>query len=410
MKRLLAITLLMITAGVTDITVACTTFIISGKNTADGKPILYKNRDTGTLDNAIVFFSDGKYQYIGMVDAKESWKKEVWGGFNSAGFAIMNSMAYNNNIENTTISEDQEGLVMKLALQSCVTLADFEKLLTDLPKPLGVNSNFGVIDASGGAAYYETGHYGFKKIDANDPALAPYGYLIRTNHSFTGTVDVGGGYIRFAAASEALNMAAAQKKLEPQYLLNNISRNLNHSLTKVNLRADLTRDNKSAEFRNFEDFIPRFSTASVIMVVGAAKGEDPSAAMAWMVTGFPLTAVAVPVWVSAGKSLPWVVSMKKDLHAPLCDAAMTLKGQLFPISRGNGNKYINVAALINADNTGILQRLEPVENEIFKKTTEMVASMPDRGRLQKEKITEHYKWIDSYIIQSYKEIFDIEVK
>ena len=409
MKRLFLLLLLLAGAGMTGDIWSCTTFIISGKNTPDGKPILYKNRDTGTLDNAIVFFSDGKYQYIGIVDSRVSWKKEVWGGYNSAGFAIMNSMAYNNNIGDTTKFEDQEGVVMKLALASCATLADFEKLLTDLPKPLGVNSNFGVIDAYGGAAYYETGNYGFKKIDANDPALAPDGYLIRTNHSFTGAVDQGMGYIRYAAASEALNMAAAQKKIEPQYLLNNISRNLNHSLTRVNLREDLARDNKSAEFRNFEDFIPRFSTASVIMVVGAAKGEDPSEAMAWMVAGSPLTAVAVPVWVSAGKHLPWVVSMKDDMHAPLCDAAMQLKGQLFPITRGNGNKYINAAALINADNTGILQRLEPIENEIFKKTAELTASLP-AGKARTEKIRAHYDWLDGYIRQAYKEIFDIEIK
>ncbi|MCK7536585.1 MAG: hypothetical protein MZV63_39185 [Marinilabiliales bacterium] len=199
---------------------SCTTFLMSGKYTPDGRPILYKHRDTGTLDNALVFFTDGKYQYIGMVDSKDSWKQEVWGGFNSAGFAIMNSAAYNNNYGDTTKFSDQEGVVMKLALMSCATLADFEKMLTDMPKPLGVDANFGVIDAQGGAAYYETGNFSFKKIDANDPALAPYGLLIRTNHSFTGTTDVGGGYIRFAAASEALNLALAQKKLDPQYLLN----------------------------------------------------------------------------------------------------------------------------------------------------------------------------------------------
>ena len=298
---------------------------------------------------------------------------------------------------------------MKLALQNCATLADFEKMLSDLPKPLGVDANFGVIDASGGAAYYETGNYGFKKIDVNDPALAPNGYLIRTNFSFTGTVNAGGGYIRFATASEALNMATAQNKLEPQYLLNNISRNLNHSLTKVNLRANLPADNKSTDFRSFEDFIPRFSTASVIMVVGAAKGDDPSATMAWVVSGFPLTAVAVPVWISAGKDLPRVVSMKEDMHSPLCDAAMTLKGRLFPITRGSGSKYINLAALINSEKSGIMQELEPVENEIFRKTAELMNSMPD-GKIQNDRIREHYKWIDSYITKAYREIFGIDMK
>ena len=409
MRRLFAIVLLLAVAGVTGDIWACTTFIISGKYTPDGKPILYKHRDTDTLDNALVLFTDGKYDYIGLVNSEESWKKEVWGGYNSAGFAIMNTAAYNNNTGDTTKFTDQEGVVMKLALQSCATLADFEKMLSDMPKPLGVDANFGVIDAYGGAAYYETGNYGFKKIDANDPALAPNGYLIRTNYSFTGTVDGGGGYIRYAAASEALNMAAAQKKIEPQYLLNCISRNLNHSLTKVNLGTNLAPDNNSAEFRSFEDFIPRYSSASVIMVVGTAKGDDPSATMAWVVAGFPLTAVAVPVWISAGKNMPWVVSMKDNMHSPLCDAAMMLKGQLFPITRGSGYKYINVAALINADKTGILQKLEPVEDEIFRKTAELMHSMPE-GKIQNEKIREHYKWIDSYIIQSYREIFGIEMK
>jgi len=410
MKKLMLILLLFAAAGITGELWSCTTFLMSGKYTPDGRPILYKHRDTGTLDNALVFYTDGKYQYIGLVDSKDSWKQEVWGGFNSAGFAIMNSAAYNNNSGDTTKFADQEGVVMKLALMSCATLADFEKMLTDMPKPLGVDANFGVIDAQGGAAYYETGNSGFIKIDANDPALAPYGLLIRTNHSFTGTVDVGGGYIRFAAASEALNMALAQKKLDPQFLLNSISRNLKHSLTGVNLRADLPADAATTTFRNFEDFIPRTSSASVMMVVGAAQGEDPDNAMMWTLTGFPLTTVAVPVWVSAGKSLPWVVSMKDNMHAPLCDAGMTLKRQLFPITRGSGGKYMNVALLLNGENTGIMQKLEPVEDDIFRKTGELMASMPATGKPQKETILEHYKWLDAYIIRSYKELFGIEIK
>jgi hypothetical protein len=293
---------------------------------------------------------------------------------------------------------------------SCATLADFEKMLTDMPKPLGVDANFGVIDAQGGAAYYETGNFGFKKIDANDPALAPYGLLIRTNHSFTGTADEGSGYIRFAAASEALNMALAQKKLDPQYLMKSISRNLKHSLTGVNLRADLPADAATTTFRNFEDFIPRTLSAAVIMVVGAAGGEDPGNAMMWTLTGFPLTAMAVPVWVSAGKNLPLVVSMKDNLHAPLCDAAMTLKRQLFPITRGSGGKYMNVALLLNGEKTGFLQKIEQAEDVIFQKTGELMASMPAGGKPAKEKLIEHYKWLDSYIIKSYKDLFGVEIK
>ena len=322
----------------------------------------------------------------------------------------MNSAAYNNNSGDTTKLADREGEVMKMALASCATLADFEKMLSEMPKPIGVDANFGVIDAQGGAAYYETGNFSWKKIDANDPAIAPYGLIIRTNHSFTGTPDIGFGYIRYEAASLALNMALAQKKLDPQNLLNSISRNLSHALTKENLRDNLPASPADARFRYFEDFIPRPSTASVMMVVGAAPGEDPAGAMMWTLAGFPLTTVAVPVWVSAGKNLPAVVSMKENMHAPLCDAAMTLKNQLFPIKRGSGPKYINVAILLNQEKTGILQKLGPVETEIFMKTAGLVEALPAKGKQQKEAILEHYKWLDGYIIQSYKELFGIEVK
>jgi len=409
MKKILFLIMVSSLYAMVNEATACTTFIISGKHTADGRPILYKHRDTGTPDNALVYFTDGKYPYIGLVDATSTGMSMVWGGYNSAGFAIMNSAAYNNNIGDTAKLIDREGIVMKLALQQCATLADFEKMLTELPKPLGVDANFGVIDASGGAAYYETGQQGFKKIDANDPAVAPFGYLIRTNHSFTGVIDKGSGYIRYATAANAMNIAAAVNRLDPQYLLNSISRNLTHSLTKVNLREAIPADDSQPDFRSFDDFIPRYSTASVIMVVGAKNGEEPSNTMMWTVLGFPLVTVAVPVWLSAGKELPRLLSMKDDFHAPLCDAAMKLKSQCFPIVRGSGYKYINLAAVINAENTGIMQQIEPVENEIFTRTRELMSRLPE-GKNRSALIQEHYKWLDSYISESYKTLFGITVQ
>ncbi len=410
MKRLTSFLLMLLLAGAGGEAWSCTTFLISGKHTPDGRPLLYKNRDTGTLDNALVYFTDGKYPYIGLVDSKESWKREVWGGFNSAGFAIMNSAAYNNNVGDTTKLIDREGEVMKMALATCATLADFEKMLNEMPKPLGVDANFGVIDAFGGAAFYETGNYSYIKIDANDPAVAPQGLLIRTNHSFTGDPGVGMGYIRYTAASEALNMAVAQKRFDPQYLVNIISRNLTHGLTGVNLRADLPSAAAGDSFINFDDFIPRTSTASAILIVGVAGGGNPAHTMMWTLAGFPLTTVAVPVWVSAGNILPKVVSMKEDMHAPLWDAAMALKRQLFPITRGAGGKYMNRALLLNREESGIMQRLAPVESEIFRMTGKVMASLPQKDKALREAITEHYRWLDAYIAESYRVLFGIDVR
>ena len=164
----------------------CTTAVVSGKATDDGRPLLLKNRDADVLQNRLVYFFDGRFKFIGLVNSTDKQNSEVWCGFNEAGFGIMNSASYNLKINDTTKLSDLEGRIMKLALETCATLEDFEKLLNDLPKPLGVEANFGVIDANGGAAYYETDNFKFIKYDVNDPAVAPNGYLIRTNFSVAG--------------------------------------------------------------------------------------------------------------------------------------------------------------------------------------------------------------------------------
>ena len=67
----------------------CTVAVVSGKATIDGRPLLWKNRDTSNLDNEVAYFDDGKYPYIGVINAGD--RTQVWMGVNSAGFCIMNS-------------------------------------------------------------------------------------------------------------------------------------------------------------------------------------------------------------------------------------------------------------------------------------------------------------------------------
>jgi len=73
---------------------ACTTAVISGKATKDGRPMLWKNRDTYSVNNKIMIFHDGKYTYVGLVNSKDKTGKSIWIGYNSAGFAIMNAASY----------------------------------------------------------------------------------------------------------------------------------------------------------------------------------------------------------------------------------------------------------------------------------------------------------------------------
>lgn len=406
MQKLLFILVLVLQFSFVFNSEACTTFLVSGKYTPDGRPLLYKHRDTGEPNNAVVKFSDGKYKYVGMVNATDSWNKEVWGGYNETGFGIINSAAYNNNIGDNTKFMDQEGVIMKKALQYCATLNDFENLIDSLPKPLGVDANFGVVDALGGAAYYETGNFKYVKADANDPLQAPSGFLVRTNHSFSGGTDEGFGYIRYETAYKVLSEAAASNKMEPQYLLNHISRNLTHSLTNENLDAKLVDSAETNDFRFFIDYIPRNSSASTVLIVGAKKPEEAANTMMWTITGFQLATLAVPVWLDENTELPRVVTLNKNGHAPICDAALQLKAKCFPIERGSGDKYINFSVVMNKKGNGFLQLIKPAEDIIFKKK-----SVPELSgeKLSRKNIQLFYNWIDGYVDTFYSENFGIQV-
>jgi len=91
----------------------CTTAVISGKYTKDGKPMLWKLRDTESFDNHVQFFVGSKYKYMALVNTDASRDSQVWGGYNSSGFAIMNSASFNTNSGDTCSFTDQEGVIMK---------------------------------------------------------------------------------------------------------------------------------------------------------------------------------------------------------------------------------------------------------------------------------------------------------
>lgn len=383
---------------------ACTTFLISGKYTDDGKPLMFKNRDTDEMQNSLAWFTDGKFKYIGLVDGKKDWEKAVWGGYNETGFAIINTAAYNNNLGDTTKFKDQEGVVMKRALQTCRNLADFEKLLESWPKPIGVDANFGVIDAFGGAAYYETGNRDFKKYDANDPKIAPNGLLIRTNHSMRADLTKGFGFCRFQTAESALNKAVAEKQLNPQFIFNHLSRNLTHSLTKTDLWSEIPAKRDVPEFKFFIDYIPRVLTSAAILIVGAKDPKQTDQAMMWTILGFPLTSVAIPVWIAGGESLPKAITMNNELQSPICKVALKLKADCFPMTYDRGSNYINLSAVINREKTGYLQVLQPIETGIFEKVNQM-----KNGPQTPQEIQTFYNWVDQYLEKSYKTQFGLEL-
>ena len=405
MKNILAILVLLMV--ISDLHVhACTSIIISGKYTPDGRPIMWKNRDTDTYQNAIKYFNDGKYASMGLIDSDDPTGKAVWIGYNSAGFAIMNTASYNLIMKDTVKTKDREGILMREALMKCADVAEFELFLNNHAKPLGVEANFGVIDANGSAAYFEVSNFSYKKLDVNDPAIAPMGYMIHTNFSFTGDPNSGSGQIRYKTAEDLFYQAAQQNNLTIRFILQDVSRSLWHSLTKTDLKKSFSENTAEQKFVNFTDFIPRYFSSSAVAIQGVKPSENADFTTMWTVLGFPLASVVTPLWLCMGNDQPSMVMMDKNGVAPLCDKAIKLKRQLFPITKSYGENYIDVNALYNGAGTGIMQKLKPVDDMIFDEAFKRLDTW--RGNKNfKQEIPEFYRFLDQFISAKYLSLFGI---
>ncbi len=389
---------------------ACTIAVITGKATKNGRPLLWKNRDTHAVNNKIMIFHDGKYPYVGLVNSGDKTGKSIWIGYNSKGFAIMNSVSYNLNGDSIK-NGGGEGRLMKKALQTCATVDDFEKLLRSLPQPTHMESNFGVIDAKGGAAIFEVGNFVINKLDANDPKIAPKGYIIHANYSFTGRYGEGAGFIRYLNTQPVFEQAVRNGGLTPKIVLQGAARNLKHSLTGVNLWDDANLPANHPKMVWFKDFVPRITSASSCVVEGVKPGADPAFTTMWTVLGWPLASVAVPVFLTKKALLPQILQYDKKLNdAPLCHLALTLKKRCFTYHWGHSAPYyMNVNALVNADKTGILQVLQPLENRLFSQSDRIIAKWEKAGKINPEELKQFYENVDKEVLSYYRGHFGVNL-
>ena len=380
---------------------ACTSIIISGKATPDGQPLMWKHRDTEAPFNHMAYFNDGGYRFIGLVNS-DSLVSDVWTGSNDAGFSIMNTASFN--LKDDDVKEmDHEGAVMRKALNVCKTVQDFEHFLDTLQRPMRVEANFGVIDAFGGAAYFETKNDRYFKKDVNDTALAPNGYLIYTNFSFEGRKDEGLGYIRYDNATEIfLNMQ--KQGFTPQRILQEASRSFYNHQLGIDLKNEAQSPNRANGWFVEQDMIPRGESTAAIVIQGVKPGNNPELTTLWTALGYPPTAVALPLWVKMGKDQPALVSYNETVKtAPLCSYASCLKEKVYPIHRGNGYKYLHWSLLWNDSKTGYMQQLQQTENKVFNLFLPRIQEWEKNG-LNTEEIQQLYKEATQIIEEDYKRI------
>jgi hypothetical protein len=348
----------------------CTVAIVSGKATIDGRPLLWKNRDTSNLDNEVSYFDDGKYPYIGVINAGDT--TQVWMGVNSAGFAIMNSES--RDLEGDTL--DAEGYFMKQALMECATVDEFEHLLIETNTTgRETKANFGVIDAKGAAIFFEAGNHTFTKFDANDPEAVPLGFIVRANFAMT-AVDTSKSYgkVRYKRANKLFEKFVKEKSLNHKTILQYIARDLvNEQTNPYPLPYEGQQDGKPAGFIRTYHSINRFRTASCGVFHGVVPGENPLLTSMWIILGEPICGIAVPLWVAAG-SVP--SAFDGEPTSKLNDLIQQLEMQAYPDTILK--RYLDTTALVNKNSDGLLPRLLKIEDEILLITQQKIKNWNEK--------------------------------
>lgn len=356
--------------------IACTSAIIGAELSPYGRPMLWKHRDTSSIDNKVEYVAPGPdgYGYTGLFNASDKKLRECWTGFNSEGFAIMNTASYN--LKDDKVPEkdmDKEGLVMSLALRKCVTVDDFARLLDSIPRPMGVEANFGVIDANGNGAYFETNNHSYIRIDLKD---SPEHMLVRTNYSHKGRPKEGYGFIREANALHLLRPAAERKAITPEMLTEEVSRSFYHDCFGKDM-AEGTEEGWIID----QDFIPRYKSCATIVIEGCApQGERPAGAgdeyVMWTGLGYPPCADIYAVTSGPDGVDPDLRGLMPDGHSKASDTSKKRRDEVFPKHYGNGDKYICLSRLRNPEGTGFLQTIPPRNLKRYKQYRE--SGLPGR--------------------------------
>jgi hypothetical protein len=341
---------LLVVSGSITAQEGCTIAVANGSATADGRPLLWKNRDTDDLDQEVRYFDDGSHGgYITIVSTGVDETTTAYVGVNDEGFAIMNANAPDLN----TGSPTSHGILMKQALKDCGSVADFESLLVATSGNRGhIWANFGVIDCYGDAAIFETNDWAHVKYDAASEG----GFVVRTNFSFWGGSPPGSRYER---AYGLISSAADSGVLDHVYVVQVASKDIGGPPSMP-----------CGEWPTTDPAISRYRTRSAAVVHGVLPSEDPRLSTFWCTLGEPSCGVNVPLWSCAGTPPPEMCNPGQQ--APLCVEIQ--QKELYCYTNLTDDTTIDTNELVGDDGLGGIQGYSlPLEVEAFDEAADRLA-------------------------------------
>ncbi|TFH65698.1 MAG: hypothetical protein E4G90_05805, partial [Gemmatimonadales bacterium] len=340
----------------------CTAGVASGRATADGRPLLWKTRDASATDNEVIWNTSGTYPFVSVISAGDP--SSSWMGVNEKGFAIINTLS-------TDLSAGREGLhnglFMAYALQEAANVEEFEELLKETNETGRMtNTNFGVIDATGAAAFFETAGHEYWRYDAADTEK---GYLLRTNFAVNGDRSRGdppGSMDRFLQTERLMIDFYRTDKIDFKEIVKTQVRSFgNKEGESVPLPFIGSIDGHAPGYFPNSSSINRNSFVSFAIIQGVFEEEDPRLSTMWTILGQPSTGITVPFW-PVGETPP---EANGPETAPLADAANQIRRELYeefegvdPEAEGIRALFINAMELRDENGEGIWRITMSVED------------------------------------------------
>ena len=374
----------------------CTIGVASGKVTSDGRPLLWKNRDISPKysNNDVRYVKGEKYHFLALMTV--GYSNFVWAGSNEKGFCIINSTS--RDLSGTNKKGPGNGEFMKLALGNCGSIDEFEKLLmkTNLPGRR-TNCNYGVIDATGAAAIFETRNYSYTRFDATNPDIAPQGFIVRAN--FARTSNGKGGIYRFRRAKQLWEQAIQNDVLNYRTVLTKFARDLaDTNGVPFSLPTLNSSDPDHPYAIEAYNTINRSSTAAAVVFTGVKNGEDPELTTFWCLLGQPIFSVSAPAWVKANSSPQ---AFTGDGGSPIRNLSAKLK-KVFYYSRFEDGKQRDY--LITFELPYLLSQIHDAEEKIFNETEQFLASVRMSKSVSKKVVREFQNRISLQALHDLEQI------
>ena len=336
----------------------CTIGIIRADLTQSGKPIIWKtrDRDSGFGINYPVYDDVGLYPFTGFNDSVNL--NSTWGGINTVGFGIANSLA--SDLAGT--SSTFNGALIRVALRNYESLNEFEEYL-DATNQTGRNTkgNFAAFDRFGNGAMYEIANNEWYKFDLSD---AENGFIVRTNFSFNGEPNPESG--RYIRSNTIINELIENNIFDVKNLIDMHFRDFSDFEGNPFDIPYQGSTNGYYGYINNRYSICRHTSIGSFILEGI--DEDNTIPIMWTLAGFPGVTPVIPY-------IPYEFYIDQERIPNL---ALSLKSNLMNI-----NSYlINTIHFLHPDNQGIWDKIRPFETNVIYDFQEIYSSADFLGYYQ----------------------------